>query len=844
MYNKFTNRLQKVLERAKRLAGFSLRDNVEMEDIFLSLNQEKGSMAYEVLNKSGSSVVKVNGFNEGGISKEQIKFTPQIDSLLKKSVALAAEFEHYYVGTEHLLYILIKNSDQKLETFLRQNKVNTRRLLENLEIIFQTQNSFPQISDMLNMGDQEMDGALPEILNELEQLGEPGEAVSKRFIPKVKEKVNRKGSSTQKKGILQFFSQDLTDPNLQQNIDPVIGRKKEIDRIIQVISRRTKNNPILLGDPGVGKTAIIEGLGKRILEAQVPDILLDKRIYSLDMNLLLAGSVMRGEFESRLKKVIDEVKADPNAILFIDEIHSIVGAGAISGAIDAANILKPALARGEIKCIGATTYEDYKKYIEEDAALERRFQPVIISEPSIEESIEMLKGIKINYEQHHNVQITDSALKSAVELSVRYVPERFLPDKAIDLIDEAAARFKVDKGLSEKVKQIKFLEDKLTGLINSKIDLVEKEKYPEAVKFKQQEVKLMQEIIDLKQSQEDNIQLLGKITDKEIAQVVSEMKNIPLNDLTGQEGKKLAKLANELRKYIIGQDEALKQLSSSIKRGRAGLSSAERPLGSFILLGPSGVGKTETAKVLAKEVFGSEDKLIRMDMSEFAESFNVSRLIGSPPGYVGFKEGGKLTQAVKHKPYSVVLFDEIEKAHPQVLNILLQIMEDGQLTDAIGKTVNFKNTIILMTSNLGLNEINQAEIGFDNSKKQNEFYERLKEKALNSLKDKFNPEFLNRVDNTLVFKPLDLKSIEKIVELELNRVSDSLKNKKIIIHFDKKLIKYLAEKSFSPEFGARQVRRTVQEQVESLLVDKILVGEVKNNTEISLKALKNKIVVR
>jgi ATP-dependent Clp protease ATP-binding subunit ClpC len=841
MYNKFTNRLQKVLERAKRLADFSLRKNVEMEDIFLSLSQEKGSMACEVLSRSGLNKLNTKRVTQKKTSKKQVNFTPQIDSLLKKSVALAAEFEHYYVGTEHLLYILIKNSDKKLEIFLRKNKVNTKNLLDNLEIIFQTQNSFPQMNDMLNMENQDM---LPELLNELGQLGEAGDSVNKQFMPKMKDKINKKNMNSRKKGVLQFFSQDLTDPNLQQNIDPVVGRKKEIDRIIQVISRRTKNNPILLGDPGVGKTAIIEGLGKRILQGDVPDVLLDKKIYSLDMNLLIAGSVMRGEFESRLKKVIDEVKSDPNAILFIDEIHSIVGAGAISGAIDAANILKPALARGEIRCIGATTYEDYKKYIEEDAALERRFQPVIVSEPSIKEAIEMLGGIKVNYEQHHNVQITDSALKSAVELSVRYIPERFLPDKAIDLIDEASARFKVNKGMSEKTKQIRLLEDKLADLINDKIDLVEKEQYPEAVKFKQQEVKLMQEIITLKRSQEDNSELLGKITDKEIARVVSEMKNIPLNDLTGQEGKKLAKLANELKKYIIGQDEVLKELSFSIKRGRAGLSSSKRPLGSFILLGPSGVGKTETAKVLAKEVFGSEDKLIRMDMSEFAESFNVSRLIGSPPGYVGFKEGGKLTQAVKHKPYSVVLFDEIEKAHPQVLNILLQIMEDGQLTDAIGKTINFKNTIILMTSNLGLNEINQSEIGFDSNKKQNEFYERLKEKALSSLKDKFNPEFLNRVDNTLVFKPLDLKSIEKIVELELDRVSDSLKNKKINIHFDKKLIKYLAEKSFSSEFGARQVRRVVQEQVEGILVDKILVGDIKNNTEISLKTLKDKIIVK
>ncbi|MFH1610363.1 MAG: ATP-dependent Clp protease ATP-binding subunit [Patescibacteria group bacterium] len=842
MYNKFTNRLQKVLERAKWLADFNLRKNVETEDIFVSLSQEKGSMAYEVLSKSGlNKNVSVNTGRVGQKKVANVEFTPQVDSLLKKSVALAAEFEHYYVGTEHLLYILIKNSDKRLEAFLRKNKVNTRNLLENLEIIFQTQNSFPQVSDMLGMENENM---LPELLNELGQLGEPGESVSKQFMPKIKDKTGKKYKGSNKKGILQFFAQDLTDPNLQQNIDPVIGRKKEIDRIIQVISRRTKNNPVLLGDPGVGKTAIIEGLGKRILEGNVPDILLDKKIYSLDMNLLLAGSVMRGEFESRLKKVIDEVKKDPNAIIFIDEIHSIVGAGAISGAIDAANILKPALARGEIRCIGATTYEDYKKYIEEDAALERRFQPVIVAEPSIKEAIEMLQGIKVNYEEHHNVQITNSALKAAVELSVRYIPERFLPDKAIDLIDEASARFKVGKGLSEKTKQIRLLEDKLADLINHKIDLVEKEQYPEAVKFKQQEVSLMREIISLKNDQIENIELLGKITDKEIAQVVSEMKNIPVNDLTGQESKKLAKLADELKKYIIGQDEALKQLSFSIKRGRAGLSSIKRPLGSFILLGPSGVGKTETAKVLAKEVFGSEDKLIRMDMSEFAESFNVSRLIGSPPGYVGFKEGGKLTQAVKHKPYSVVLFDEIEKAHPQVLNILLQIMEDGQLTDAIGKTVNFKNTIILMTSNLSLSEINQAEIGFDNTKKQDEFYERLKEKALNSLKDKFNPEFLNRVDNTLVFKPLDMKSIEKIVKLELDRITENLKNKKINIHFDKKLIKHLAEKSFSPEFGARQVRRVVQEEVESILVDKILVGEVKNNTDISLKTSKGKILVK
>jgi len=842
MFNKFTNRLQKVLQRAQELADFSFRKKVEIEDVFLSLAYEKGCIAYEILSHSGLQSEALNLVSK---SKKAIKqniqdtfFAPQVNQLLEKSVALAADMEHTYVGTEHLLYILVNAQDKKVQEVLEKNKINTKRVKENLEIVFITQNSFP-------LFEQDAEKLFNEIANGVEQFDNTELEHSSNFLTKIKD-IKKSKDKRVKNGLLQFFARNLTDKNLQLSIDSVIGREKEIERIIQIISRRTKNNPILLGDPGVGKTAIVEGLGKRILQGNVPDILLDKKIYALDINMLVAGTVMRGEFELRLKKVIDEIKADNNAILFIDEIHTIVGAGSAgSGAIDAANILKPALARGEIRCIGATTFEDYKKYIEDDPALERRFQPVIVSEPNISEAVAMLKGIKQNYEEHHQVEITQSAVEAAVELSSRYVPERFLPDKAIDLIDEAAARFKVGAGISEKQKQIKFLENKLEDLIEQKIKFVQLEKYHEAIKFKQEEIKLMQEIIILKKQQDNKQELLGKITNKEIAHVVAEMKNIPIEELSSSQGKKLANLEKDFKKYIIGQDQAIRDLAFFIKRGRAGLSSYNRPWGSFILLGPSGVGKTETAKVLAREVFGSEDKLIRIDMSEFSESFNISRLIGSPPGYVGFKEGGKLTEKVKHKPYSVVLFDEIEKAHPQVLNLLLQILEDGHLTDAMGKKVNFKNTIIVMTSNLGISDIGKLGIGFGFAKnKIADEYEKFKENVLSALKDKLNPEFINRVDKILVYAALNLKSIEKIVLLELARIQNNLKAKKIKLELDKKLIHWLAKKSFSLEFGARQVRRVIQEQVENLLVDKILTGEIKNGSEIKLSELKGKVVIK
>ncbi|MFH1456506.1 MAG: ATP-dependent Clp protease ATP-binding subunit [Patescibacteria group bacterium] len=848
MFNKFTNRLQKVLERAHGLADFGFRKKVEIEDIFLSLAYEKGCMAYEILNRSGLQSETLNGISpKTGVKVgQETVFTQQVNYLLEKSVALAADLEHVYVGTEHLLYILVHTDDKKIQEILHKNKINTKRVKENLEIIFATESSFSLFDQGISeMFGQDAERLFDQMAGGINSIDDFEVERNGNFLTKIKD-IKKNKSARLKNGSLQFFARDLTDKNLQDGIDPVIGREKEINRIIQIISRRTKNNPILLGDPGVGKTAIVEGLGKKILQGSVPEVLLDKKIYSLDINMLVAGTVMRGEFELRLKKVIDEVKANSNAILFIDEIHTIVGAGnAGSGAIDAANILKPALARGEIRCIGATTFEDYKKYIEDDPALERRFQPVSVSEPSADEALAMLKGIKQKYEEHHQVEITEQAIETAVELSVRYIPERFLPDKAIDLIDEAAARLKVGVGISEKQSQIRLLESKLADLIEQKIKFVELEKYPEAIKVKQDELKLMQEIFGLKKLQENRHDLLGKITGKEIASVVSEMKHIPVEELSSNEGKHLARLEKDLKKYIIGQDEAMRDLAFFVKRGRAGFSSANRPLGSFILLGPSGVGKTETAKVLASEVFGSEDKLIRIDMSEFSESFNISRLIGSPPGYVGFKEGGKLTEKVKHKPYSVVLFDEIEKAHPQVLNLLLQIMEDGHLTDAAGKKVSFKNTIVLMTSNLGLADIGKGSIGFDFLKnKTADAYEKIKDKALAALKDKLNPEFINRVDKILVYNTLSLEVVEKIVSLELERIQNNLKIKKIKLNFDRRLVHWIAKKSFSLEFGARQVRRVIQEEVENLLVDKILTGEIQNNTVIKLGEAKGKVFIK
>lgn len=623
--------------------------------------------------------------------------------------------------------------------------------------------------------------------------------------------------------ILEMFTTNLTADTIQKHIDPVIGREAEISRLVQILSRRTKNNPILLGDPGVGKTAIIEGLAKRITKGEVPEALANKSILTLDLSAVVAGTMYRGEFENRLKQIIEAVKADENIILFVDEIHNIIGTGSSAGSLDAANILKPALARGHLRCIGATTHEEYKKFIENDKALERRFQVIMVEEATEAETLEILRGIRTNYETYHNVSISDDALNAAVHYSQRYSPDKKLPDKAIDLIDEAASQLKVSKKLNPTARRVKDLEANLRGVQEMKRGFILEENYAKALNIKEQEDIILQELTSLKaEAGKETAVRLGTIGIEDIARVVAQATKIPLTEILASEKKKIIKLDEELSRYVFGQDEAIKEVAQTIKRSRSGLHDPRKPLGSFMFLGPSGVGKTETARQLSRLLFNRDDVLIRIDMSEFAERFNVSKLIGSPAGYVGYKEGTQLTDAVKKKPYSVVLFDEIEKAHPDVFNLLLPVLEEGYMTDAVGHKVNFRNTIIVMTSNVGLKEFtNQARLGFELEDAAMEQTQAMKEHSLKALREHFRPEFLNRVDKIIVFNPLSRSISKKIIVRELDELKNRLKQQGITATFDRSVTTHLLE-SFKPTEGARSLKRAVEDKLVNPLANKVL----------------------
>ncbi|HOY56320.1 MAG TPA: ATP-dependent Clp protease ATP-binding subunit [bacterium] len=852
MHTKFTAHLQNVLERAEHLAGLKFKKHIEPEDVLFSLVQERGALAREVLVKAGLKLEILEVKKEAKKNSKNLVWDLETKKILEKSAVYAMASESKYVGTEHVLYALVSSASKKVQDFLVSNKVKADKLIEHLEVVLKTGKNFSDIAVFIenNQIDWEkmLGGAMNKMENNVDDNFFDSEALIKKQ-PLSRLDARLVENKKNQRSFLDFFARNLTDKKVQQTIDPVIGRENEINRIIQILARRTKNNPVLLGDAGVGKTAIVDGLAKKITESDVPDILLNKKIYALDMNMLLAGAMMRGEFEGRLKQVLDEVRQDPNIILFIDEIHTIVGAGAVTGAMDAANVLKPALARGEIRCIGATTYEDYKKYIEEDPALERRFQPVSVNEPSVEETIEILKGIKKNYEQHHLVKISLSAIEAAARLSARHITERFLPDKAIDLIDEAAARVKVRQPNSPFLSEVRFLEEKMMSLEEKKMQAITDENYPLALDFKKEEEKILDKIAIAKSLVENKpAKWLGEITDQDIAQVMSEIKKIPVAELSLAEGKNLVNLEKKLNNFIFGQEVAMAEIAFFIKRARAGLSSDVRPTGSFIFLGPSGVGKTETAKVLAREVFGAADKLIRIDMSEFAEGFNISRLIGSPPGYIGFKEGGKLTESIKRQPYSVVLFDEMEKAHPQVFNILLQILEDGVLTDAAGKKVSFKNALIIMTANLGMQNLGTKNFGFDSGfSTQNEKQKKItvfKDAANDALKREFRPELLSRVDKVVFFQPLGLETLVAITKSYLEQLAVRLEPKRINFSASPKITSWLAKKSLVEEGGAREVRRVVEREVENPLTDKILLGEIKSGTSIKIDLYKNSLVFK
>lgn len=830
--DKFTTHLKNVIKEAALLATELRHHELRLEHLLCALAKQKGSISTEILVKAGmtseslkelvaqksAAAYPVETFE---VSREPI-LSESAKKAIEKAILIANEYEHKYVGTEHLLSSVLKLEDPVIDEALRAHRLTRSDLQQHLVVVLKNTSKFPDLTnlfDQTNAVDEEM------------PMGAP---------PRTKE---QRGSA------LDFFCTDLTDVQLQESIDPVIGRQQEIDRLIHILSRRTKNNPVLIGEPGVGKTAIVEGLAKRIVLGSVPSVLLTKKIYSLDLSLVVAGTVYRGEFESRLKQIMEEVKANTNVILFIDELHTLIGAGGASGALDAANILKPALAKGYLRCIGATTLDEFHKHIESDPALERRFQPIMIEEPSVNETFDILRGIKENYERYHQVGITESAIRSAVELSVRYLQDKLLPDKAIDLIDEAAAKVKIAKRNDVLGRKIDERENFLSELREKKQQAVSEERFDDALRIKEEERGILADIGVLRQQQARGAKrLVGRITEKDVADVVGRMTGIPVGNILEQEQKKLLRLEHELKKRIVGQDEALSTIASCIRRSRTGLSAPNRPLGSFIFLGPSGVGKTETAKALAQTVFGDESALVRFDMSEFGESFQASKLIGAPAGYVGYKEGGKLTESVKRRPYSVVLFDEIEKAHPDIFNLLLQILDEGHLTDAVGKKINFKNTIIILTSNIGLRELNQqAAIGFDEKDEgatREREYARLEEKVVGGLKQQFRPEFLNRIDKILVFRPLAARHASAIVDIQLAELRERLKTRGVLLSIDPRLKKYFTEHGITPDQGARGLRHLLQDQLENSLAEYLLTNDDANTKNVRAGFRAGKITFR
>jgi len=811
--SKFTEHFKQVLITAQNIAFNKKREAIEPEDLLISIIKTKGSLASDILVKQN---IDINFLQSAGYDTYQsMAINPETlpqpsleaQKIIEKAVVTAYKHKHKYIGTEHLLWGISQSTDDKTSKILERAKINSHNLKQHLNLILKSTSKFSDLT-----ADEELK-EIEDILDE--------------------EKIDDN---------LDSFTINLTSQEVQKDIDPVIGRVKEIDRLIEILSRRTKNNPVLLGDAGVGKTAIIEGLAKRIVENKVPDVLLNKTILNLDIPSLLAGTMYRGEFENRLKKVISDIKKNPDTILFIDELHTIMGAGATSGSLDAANILKPALSRGQLRCIGATTFEEYKKHIESDKALERRFQAIIIEESSDQESYEILRGLRANYEKFHNVIIEDQAIKAAVELSKRFLPDKKLPDKAIDLVDEAAARLRVRKTKKSLIKKIKALQDELNQEQANKKRAILSESYLEALEHKSKEEELLEKLLKM-QAQEDKTKnkSLGRITEDDIKDVLSQMTGIPLSSLSLSENKRLLNLENKIATNVFGQDKALTNIAHTIRKSKAGLNDNNKPLASFMFLGPSGVGKTATAKEIAQHVFGGHKNMIRIDMSEFSEKFNISKLIGSPAGYVGYREGNKLTDLVKNKPYSLVLFDEIEKAHPDVFNLLLPILEEGELSDATGKTVNFRNCIIVMTSNVGLNIFNrEAIMGFETEEDKANFSNKTKE-ILNSLNKYFPPEFTNRLDDIVVFEPLDKNAARKIIKKEIDTISERLAAKGVMIEIDNSIVNHLLNHKDILKEGARSLKRLVDQHVSNLLANNIL---DKNSSKLKLLLEKNTIVIK
>ena len=815
MMYKFTNSAEKALELSGELAADFGHNYIGTEHILYGVVKEGSGVASQVLNLQEVTPENIEEEIEALVGKgtpiqnrQEIGFTPRSKRVIENAFLEARKFGSEFIGTEHLLIGIMREGDSIAVRIMLDLGVNPQKLYnEIIKVINEDENA--------NINEKQSNG-------------------------------KGRGSYNQTPTLNQYGT-DLTKKAAEGKLDPVIGRKTEIQRVIQILSRRTKNNPCLIGEPGVGKTAVAEGLAEKIISEDVPEMLKNKRVVSLDIASMVAGAKYRGDFEERIKKCLEEVRKSGDVILFIDEVHTIVGAGSAEGAVDAANILKPLLARGEVQVIGATTLNEYRKYIEKDSALERRFSPVTVGEPTKAETEEILKGIRDKYEAHHNVKITDEAIKSAVELSTRYINDRFLPDKAIDLIDEAASRVKMKT--YTQPESLKKLEDEIVTLDKEKEDTIRVQDFEKAAilrdKIKEEKEKLQKE---KEKWQNKNTKNVTALNEEDIAEVVASWTGVPVKKLTQSENEKLKNLEKTLHQRVIGQNEAVEAVAKAIRRGRVGLKDPNRPIGSFLFLGPTGVGKTELSKALAESLFGNEDAMIRIDMSEYMEGHSVSKLIGSPPGYVGFDDGGQLTEKIRRKPYSVILFDEIEKAHPDVMNMLLQILDDGRLTDAQGRTVNFKNTVIIMTSNIGARLItDKTTLGFSAVDKKDETqkeYESIKKDVMGELKKQFRPEFINRIDEIIVFHKLNNEDIKQIIDIMINQVTKRMQEKGYNLEIEDSVKELIAKKGIDTNYGARPLKRAIQNILEDRVAEEILDGNIKQNKKAIIKAEDDKIVIK
>jgi len=800
MFKRFTERARRVIILAREEAELYRHEYLGTEHILQGVIKDGGGIAVAIIHKTGTDLTQLKKELEKNLPRSSssliigdIPFTSRAKKILEFAVEEARSLNHNYIGTEHLLLGLLK----------------------------------------------EKEGVACRILN---GFGVYFDDVKEKIVEMFKEPAAATGGGDKgKTPTLDEFSRDLTKMAIEGKLDPVIGRAKEIERLVQILSRRTKNNPVLIGEPGVGKTAIVEGLAQLIVEREVPDTLHDKRVVSLDLGSLIAGTKYRGQFEARLKGIMKEIIQNESVILFIDELHTLVGAGAAEGSVDASNMLKPALSRGEIQCIGATTLEEYRKYIEKNGALERRFQQVIVNPPSVEETIEIIKGLKVPYEMHHKAKITDEAIVTAVRFSDRYISDRYLPDKAIDVIDEAGSRVRLRSATQSP--EMRKIQREIDAVAREKKSSIENQEFEKAVELRDKEEELRAELEKAKDNWESNNDTLEpKITDQDIAAVVSSMTGIPLSKIEEGESARLLNMESELASKVVGQDEAIQVLTKAIRRSRSGLKDMRRPIGCFLFLGPTGVGKTELAGVLAEFMFGNRDALIRLDMSEYMEKFNVSRLTGAPPGYVGYEEGGQLTEKVRRKPYSVVLFDEIEKANPDVFHLLLQIMDDGRLTDSYGRVIDFKNTVIIMTSNISSRSLDKGtSLGFHKDDLEMS-HDRMQKDLKGDLKRMFNPEFLNRLSETVVFRPLEIDHIVNILDVQLLQINEQLIQQGLTLDVTMDAKRWLAEKGYDKSFGARPLKRALQKHLEDILSDEMLKGRFKNGGVIEVNLQEDALV--